>query len=311
MGTAAVPLPPTSQPESTSGILLLLFTCWAVGGLVVAYLLGVFRRDSIRGPERLRHDETVWWLLMIPCCSILVVGRMVPALNLARFGLPKDALDLLTGDVVEFCVVILAVLLFQFVRIDSLRLMGLRFRQIPIALLGGLLAIFVSFPLVSLCSEVVTVIYERFHLKQADAHEVLQMIAGAHLHRIVIICVVTATVVAPLAEEFIFRGMIQTLLSQLFSVAFGSQWLPKTTAPVPGETSPPPGIGIRARWAAVVMTSIAFAAFHGRMEWFAPLFLLSVCFGYVYERTGNLWMTVVAHSMFNTTQILLFFVFQK
>ena len=37
-----------------------------------------------------------------------------------------------------------------------------------------------------------------------------------------------------------------------------------------------------------------------------PLFVLAVGLGYVYERSGNLWMTVVAHALFNATQMALF-----
>ena len=37
-----------------------------------------------------------------------------------------------------------------------------------------------------------------------------------------------------------------------------------------------------------------------------PIFLLALCLGYAYERTGNLWTTITMHALFNTTCTLLF-----
>jgi len=51
-----------------------------------------------------------------------------------------------------------------------------------------------------------------------------------------------------------------------------------------------------------------FAVVHAtdiRTVWMLPpLFLLSICFGYVYERTGNLWSSMVIHAAFNGTSLL-------
>ena len=61
-----------------------------------------------------------------------------------------------------------------------------------------------------------------------------------------------------------------------------------------------------ARWAAVAVTSVAFAAIHGEPAFLAPIFVLSVGLGFVYERSGNLWMNIVTHGLFNGAQIVLF-----
>jgi membrane protease YdiL (CAAX protease family) len=50
-----------------------------------------------------------------------------------------------------------------------------------------------------------------------------------------------------------------------------------------------------------------FAAVHGQVAFFPPLFVLAIGLGYLYERTGNLWATICAHSLFNAVQLLLFF----
>jgi hypothetical protein len=60
-----------------------------------------------------------------------------------------------------------------------------------------------------------------------------------------------------------------------------------------------------ARWIAVIITSVVFALVHPL--WTAPLiFLLAVCLGYAYERTGSLWVPIVMHAMFNISSTFLF-----
>jgi membrane protease YdiL (CAAX protease family) len=34
-----------------------------------------------------------------------------------------------------------------------------------------------------------------------------------------------------------------------------------------------------------------------------PLFLLSMCLGYIYQRTGNLWATITIHAAFNGVSV--------
>lgn len=42
-------------------------------------------------------------------------------------------------------------------------------------------------------------------------------------------------------------------------------------------------------------------------RWEAPvIFLLAICMGYAYERTGNLWVSITIHAAFNTVSTLIF-----
>jgi membrane protease YdiL (CAAX protease family) len=102
---------------------------------------------------------------------------------------------------------------------------------------------------------------------------------------------------APLAEETFFRGMLQTSLVQKgwgFLVAF----------PPDRTYTPPP----YQRWAAILICSFLFCAMHS-VDHMPILFVLSVGLGYLYERTGNLWASIVLHAAFNwwTLSQLLFF----
>ena len=48
-----------------------------------------------------------------------------------------------------------------------------------------------------------------------------------------------------------------------------------------------------------------FAAVHDNAAFVPPLLLLSVGLGFVYERSGNLWMPIVTHALFNAAEIAL------
>ena len=81
-----------------------------------------------------------------------------------------------------------------------------------------------------------------------------------------------AVFLAPLSEEMIFRGILYPTLKQ---------------AGYPGT----------ALW----VTSLLFGAIH--MNWiaFVPLTLFSLLLIWIYEKTGSLWASITAHSLFNFT----------
>jgi len=90
--------------------------------------------------------------------------------------------------------------------------------------------------------------------------------------------VLSAVVLAPLAEELFFRGMLQSMLRRV----------------------------IGRPWPAVVITSAAFAAVHfSTLQDIPALFVLSLVLGYNYERTGRLTAAVAIHALFNGIAITL------
>jgi membrane protease YdiL (CAAX protease family) len=81
-----------------------------------------------------------------------------------------------------------------------------------------------------------------------------------------------AVFLAPLAEEMIFRGILYPTIKQV--------GYPRT-----------------ALW----VTSLLFGAIHFNLIAFVPLTLFSVLLISIYERTGSLWASITAHSLFNFT----------
>lgn len=81
--------------------------------------------------------------------------------------------------------------------------------------------------------------------------------------------------VVPLAEEMLFRGLVQ----QTFHY-----WM----------TSPQ----------AVVLGAACFAVAHGTPWLMPPLFLLGLFFGYLYARTENLAYPIIAHGLYNLISLV-------
>lgn len=77
-------------------------------------------------------------------------------------------------------------------------------------------------------------------------------------------------VVAPLAEELVFRGMIYHSLKQ---------GMPRAVA--------------------ALIVSAVFAALHGTAMWACYTFLLSLLLIWLLERTGSLWACIACHAAFN------------
>ncbi|HLZ53637.1 MAG TPA: type II CAAX endopeptidase family protein [Verrucomicrobiae bacterium] len=88
--------------------------------------------------------------------------------------------------------------------------------------------------------------------------------------------------IAPVAEEFIFRGLLYPFIKQ-------AGW-PRTA------------------WFGV---SFLFALIHWDAEAFVPLFLLALVLTWLYEKTDSLLAPITAHALFNAVNLILLCLFQN
>ncbi|MBP1652085.1 MAG: Abortive infection protein, partial [Bacteroidetes bacterium] len=63
-------------------------------------------------------------------------------------------------------------------------------------------------------------------------------------------------------------------------------------------------------WLAILITALLFSAVH--MQWlsFVPRVILGFLLGVIYYLTGNLWLSILAHSINNGLQVVLMYLFQ-
>jgi membrane protease YdiL (CAAX protease family) len=313
---------PTTQP-SASALALGFVVLWLLVALLVSKIIRIFDRRSIAGPDRLGHEVSVWWLLAAQF-GAYAIGVLAGAGVYKQLKADEDVKELILTAVVAAVAVpslIACVSAFGGKRLVTL---GLSPRRLPAGLAAGLLCAFILYPMVMAMSELTTIVMNWLHLPEPKAHEILQSLANWHDPWLITLALVVAIVVAPVFEEIAFRGVLQTCLVRLFSWLFEKRE-PSPPVPVPsptmidgGETavlayeSPPVVVppartkSPAVRWAAVLVTAAVFAGVHRVPAFFPPLFVLAVGLGYAYERTGNLWVSMTTHALFNSLQIVLF-----
>jgi hypothetical protein len=84
-------------------------------------------------------------------------------------------------------------------------------------------------------------------------------------------------IIPSVAEELIFRGILQQLLCRIFKSGHIAIWI----------------------------TAIFFSAVHIQFFGFLPRLILGLSFGYLFFWTGNLWIAVIAHFINNAVPILM------
>jgi membrane protease YdiL (CAAX protease family) len=111
----------------------------------------------------------------------------------------------------------------------------------------------------------------------AESQEVVKLLTDAKSRVTTTYLGVFAVVFAPVAEEFIFRGMLFPFIKQL--------GFPKLA------------------WFGV---SFLFALIHLNAPTFVPLFVLALALTWLYEITDNLLAPITAHALFNAANLVLF-----
>ncbi len=142
----------------------------------------------------------------------------------------------------------------------------------------GIVTWFVAFPLVvavgQLCDLIIYLFFGVENYEQVAVRFLKMALASPYL---LTIALVTIIAVAPVIEEWLFRGFLQSFFRKL--------------------------VGSRA---AIVLSAIAFALFHlsgsqgwGNLSLAVTLFTFSCYLGFLYERQGSLLAPIGLHMAFN------------
>jgi membrane protease YdiL (CAAX protease family) len=111
---------------------------------------------------------------------------------------------------------------------------------------------------------------------QPEEQDAVKLFTGAKLWPTGIYLALFAVVIAPVAEEFIFRGVLFPFVRQL--------GFPKLA------------------WFGV---SFLFALIHLDVMIFIPLFALALTLTWLYDKTDNLLAPIAAHSLFNAANLVI------
>jgi len=113
---------------------------------------------------------------------------------------------------------------------------------------------------------------------EMQQHQQLEMITEYTQLPLRIMIVFVAVVIAPLLEEMLFRGFVQTTIRSFFGVRNGA-------------------------WPAIAASSVFFAIMHADPGHWPALFVLGVCLGYSYEKSGSLFRPIFIHLFFNASSV--------
>jgi membrane protease YdiL (CAAX protease family) len=302
----------------------------AAGALLLAAWAGVFRKRSIVGPPRLAPGEPLGTLLIAMLLAFVVWVTLPSWYMLRSQGGAEPATaptnqqitpGLLQATVLASSAALVLMLAANAIlRINGLKLLGLHPSRLLPGIAMGILGALILLGLVFLASALTELLWQVIQYEHPREHELLRVLQERKGDRgTSLLLLISAWLVAPLFEEIFFRGHLQTLIVYAvhlamnrrlpavrgFDVILPGSEIPAGTIASPNESTDAQSPSAAARWAGVIVASILFAAVHA--AWSAPpIFVLSLCVGYAYERTGNLWTPIVMHAAFNITNTLIF-----
>jgi membrane protease YdiL (CAAX protease family) len=268
----------------------------ALIALGVIYRRGCLSRDVFDATP-LRNTGLTGVDLMIALCLLLAGGSVVFSV-LDAVGIPAGMDE--NGDKLEqtdrqmaWMVIIsqlltqLPIMLFILLKAGfargGLRALGAApspvFRHVKLALVAFPAALAIVFAVNQLCIVMTELAGQPV---PESGHSMLQRITSSRDSLAVVMMCFSAIIVAPIAEEFVYRGLLQSALLN---------W-----------------VGKEKRWLVIFGTAIIFGGIHaGVAPWQAVIGLtvFGVILGWLYEKTGNLWPSILVHMMFNIVNICL------
>ena len=141
--------------------------------------------------------------------------------------------------------------------------------------IGGGVTFLIALPLVMALGLSWQYLLEKLGLP-IESQDIIALFTQAESPVEVVILTVFATVIAPITEELIFRAGL---------FRYARNRLP--------------------RWAALLLPACFFAVLHLNLASFAPLVVLGVLLSLAYERTGRIFVPIIAHGLFNLNTVLL------
>jgi membrane protease YdiL (CAAX protease family) len=156
---------------------------------------------------------------------------------------------------------------------ERLASLGVSGRKAGMNLIRGVIAVVAAFPLAVGAGHLGRALHAAIMDSEPIVHPVLEQVMAAETAEIAAL-VAVACIAAPLAEELFFRGFLYPSIRDRFGVAAGA-----------------------------VVSSLLFASVHPGLPNQMATFVLGLVFCLVYERAGTLVAPVVAHAVFNMTQL--------
>ena len=164
-------------------------------------------------------------------------------------------------------------------RVDAVELFGLR-RLRPLEILIWTIgAMAVAYPLMMVIGTGWIKLLEHALGKEPASQEMVTLMKETTNLPVKLLMAFSAVVVAPIAEEILFRGYFYPAVKRFSE-----------------------------RYFAAIIISLLFAVVHNNAMSIVPLFVLAMALTIAYELTGCLLVPILMHALFNLSQVIFIFI---
>ena len=241
-----------------------------ISGSIFLILVAFYGRLAIRMSGRATLGTQSFGPADAFCAAVLALWMLNVIWN--SLDAPKAiTLQAILANSVVYSSLILGIFgVMGFQRESGVEFFGLRPSRFPKAAGTGLLWLVATYPLILATQSFVQGIFGETDDSQMIVRYFLEHPDLRHRAAVIVM----AVIVAPVAEEILFRGYFYGVIRR-----FGG------------------------RLPAIFTSSLLFAAIHVHLPSMLGLGILAVILCLLYERTGSLWATITMHATFNATTI--------
>ncbi len=270
-------------PAIAAATILLL----SAGLICDLYLLFRFARPALSptpstaSAPALKIDPKPWNMrdLLVAASALILVlvgGELVVTLTFRLIHRDPDGAWpwLLATDMTMRVAILFAfIAAFRQRGIDWRRAIGLRGTSPAKSIGFGAMCFLAILPLLAIAFAVYSQFCHLVGIKET-AQDIADVLASSDSMVVVVLIAAFAITVAPVFEEFLFRGFAYPVLKQRWGT-----------------------------WRALMVVSAVFAAIHFHLPSLGPLFTLAVGLGLAYELSGSLLAPITMHALFNAANV--------
>lgn len=265
-------------------------TCLLIGAFCAAFLLllvGVTRQFLRRSsqwdvpPPLPRWGQVrTWWCGPIDALGLLLMSGVFIFFGLAAASTegktPGESLtpSLLIGNIVTFAVLVGAVTAIAGWRVRPATWLGLRWARWPHFFWIGPAAVIAMWAVLGILNASGYIAWMERIVGSSSTQDAVALLRDSQDQWSVGLMAFSAAIVAPLAEEVIFRGYLYPVAKSFGGITAG-----------------------------VLFSALLFAACHGNVPLLLPLFLLGILLALAYEWTGSIWASISIHFFFNSATV--------
>lgn len=223
-----------------------------------------------------------WWCHRVDVLGLILMSTIFLFFALSQAAAQKAGItppltsSVLVANILVFAFLIAVVTIIVWWRVKPVEWLGLRWRQWPLFFCIGPAAVIVMWIIMGMLQQYGYIAWAENLVGSDSMQDAVKLLREGNDALTVSLMAFSAAIVAPIAEEVIFRGYLYPVAKHFAG-----------------------------RPIAIIATSLIFAAGHGNVPLLLPLFLLGILMACAYEWTGSLWAAISIHFFFNAATVSL------